>query len=142
MEKFREFGWDRVTANREASWNSVHDIFIRVLEAEDPRLHYDIPGKPWVDKDPDLFKTFEDMEAYDRDPAARTRSVLDALSTQSLDRDVVFEGSKGRRRPTIEDILIHTFVDELAHLEPICLMRQQDTEPPYIPWLRLHPRTA
>ncbi len=45
--KFRELGWDEVTRNREATWGSMHGIFIHMLEVEDSWLHYDIRGKAW-----------------------------------------------------------------------------------------------
>ncbi|MEE9173993.1 MAG: hypothetical protein V3U30_03345, partial [Thermoplasmata archaeon] len=46
LAKFRDLGWKEINRNREATYNSMHDIFIHLLEVEDSYLHYDIPGKP------------------------------------------------------------------------------------------------
>ncbi|MFQ5838748.1 MAG: DinB family protein [Thermoplasmata archaeon] len=141
LAKFRELGWAEVIENREASWNSMHGIFIHMLEVEDSWLHYDIPGKPWPygDRDPSAFRGFDEIVAYDRELAAKTRGFLSSLTREALMREVVFEGRLGKVESPVEHILFHTFVDEVAHLgELICLMWQQDIEPPYVNWISGH----
>ncbi|MFQ5946832.1 MAG: DinB family protein [Anaerolineae bacterium] len=130
LAKFRDLGWEEINKNREATYNSMHDIFIHLLEVEDSYLHYDIPGKPWEDIGPDLFKTFEDMEKYDREVAERAKGFFEALTPEEVGREVTIEGWK--IKATIEQVLLHTFLDEIAHIgELVALMWQMDEEPPW-----------
>jgi uncharacterized damage-inducible protein DinB len=141
LEKFRALGWDIVNQNREASQYSMHGILIHMLEVEDSWLHYDIPGKTWPfgDRDPSAFKDFEGVVAYHNEVARKTRRLIASLADNNLDREVVFETGAGQAKSTVEHILLHTFVDEVAHLgELVCLMWQLDQEPPFINWISRH----
>lgn len=141
LAKFRDLGWEEVVRNRGATSESMHGIFIHMLEMEDSYVHYDIPGRPWPygDRDPSAFKTFDDVEAYDRDLRTRTGRFLDRLTPAALVGEVVLEGERGKLKTTVEHVLLHTFIDEIAHIgELVCLMWQVDTEPPFAGWLRGH----
>ncbi len=132
LAKFRDLGWEEVTKNREATYNSMHDIFIHLLEVEDSYLHSDIPGTPWRwgDRDPAFFKTFEDMEKYDREVADRAQAFFRDLPPEDVGKEIEIEGWD--RKATVEQILLHTFLDEIAHIgELIALMWQIDEEPPW-----------
>ena len=130
LAKFRDLGWEEVNKNREATYNSMHDIFIHLLEVEDSYLNYDIPGKPWKDIDPALFKTFEDMEKYDHQVAEKAGAFFRDLPSEDVWKEIEIEGWS--RKATIEQVLLHTFLDEIAHIgELIALMWQMDEEPPW-----------
>ena len=132
LAKFRGLGWEEVSKNREATYDSMHDIFIHVLEVEDSYLHYDIPGKPWRwgKRDPAFFKAFEDMEKYDREVAEKATTFFHELPPEDLRREIEIEGWS--QKATIEQVLLHTFLDEIAHIgELIALMWQMDEEPPW-----------
>ncbi len=130
LAKFRDLGWKEINKNREATYDSMHDIFLHLLEVEDSYLHYDIPGKPWKDIDPALFKTFEDMEKYDHEVAERAGAFFRGLPPEDVGKEIEIEGWS--RKATIEQVLLHTFLDEIAHIgELIALMWQMDEEPPW-----------
>jgi uncharacterized damage-inducible protein DinB len=130
LAKFRDLGWEEVMKNREATYNSMHDIFIHLLEVEDSYLHYDIPGKPWEDIDPAVFKTFEDMERYDQEVAERAEAFFRDLPPEDVGKEIEIQGWS--RKATIEQVLLHTFLDEIAHIgELVALMWQMDEEPPW-----------
>ncbi len=130
LVKFRELGWEEVNENREATYNSMHDIFIHILEVEDSYLNYDIPGKRWEDIDPALFKTFEDMERYDGEVTEKARAFFRGLSPAELTNEIEVEGWS--QAATVEQVLLHTFLDEIAHIgELIALMWQMNEEPPW-----------
>ncbi|MCJ2531526.1 MAG: DUF664 domain-containing protein [Candidatus Thermoplasmatota archaeon] len=130
LAKFRDLGWEEVDKNREATYSSMHDIFIHLLEVEDSYLHHDIPGKPWEDIDPASFKAFEDMERYDREVAEKAQAFFRDLSSEDLGKEIEIEG--WIRKATVEQVLLHTFLDEIAHVgELIALMWQMDEEPPW-----------
>lgn len=130
IAKFRELGWEAFVENREATYHSMHDIFIHLLEVEDSYLHYDIPGKPWQDLPPEDFQTFDDVARYDAEVAKRAKAFFQALPTEDVTKEVLIEdwGEKA----TIEQVLLHTFLDEIAHIgELIALMWQMDEKPPW-----------
>jgi len=53
-----------------------------------------------------------------------------------LDREIDLKLNDGVYRRKISKILMHAWVDELAHVgELICLLWQLDVKPPYIDWL-------
>ena len=134
FEQFRALGWEEFVRNREASWNSLQGVFVHLLEVEDSWLHYDIAGKPWPfgDREPSAFKNFDEVEQYERDLTRRTRKLLGGLNPEELRREIAF----GKEKATVEDIFIHAFIDEVAHLgEFVCLMWQIDVKPPFVDWI-------
>lgn len=141
LARFRDLGWEQVTRNREATYHSMHNILIHMLEVEDSYLHYDIPGKPWEDIHPDVFDSFDKMEAYDREVAEKAEDFFAELEDHDLGREIHVEG--WGESFSMEHVLLHTFLDEMAHLgELICLMWQMDEEPPFRSivrqWTRSH----
>jgi hypothetical protein len=74
LASFRELGWEEFTRNREASWKSMRGIFVHILEVEDSWLHYDAARVPWPfgDRDPSAFKSFDEVEAYERELREKT----------------------------------------------------------------------
>jgi uncharacterized damage-inducible protein DinB len=143
LTHFRTLGWEEFVKNHEASWNSLQGIFVHILEVEDSWLHYDIANVPWPfgDRDPSVFKNFDEVENYERELTQKTRRLLVELVPVELNREIVF--SDGRKRGRVEDILVHVFIDELTHLgEFVCLMWQMDVKPPYINWIDLHSKAA
>lgn len=144
LSQFRTLGWEEFVKNREASWNSLQGIFIHLLEVEDSWLHYAIAGKPWPfgDREPTVFKNFDEVENYERDLTQRTRRLLADLNSEELSKEIEIDFSEGKEKRTMEDILIHAFIDEVAHLgEFVCLMWQMDLRPPFIDWIDLHSKT-
>jgi len=132
LTAFRQLGWREVTRNREATHNSMHGIFIHMLEVEESYLHYDLPGIPWPhgERDPVVFDTFEKMEAYDQAVATKAREFFAGLTADGLGREVLIPD--WGETTSIEHVLLHTFLDEMAHVgELVCLMWQIDVEPPF-----------
>ena len=132
LTAFRQLGWDEVTKNREAMYNSMRGIFIHMLEVEDSYLHYDIPGISWPhgERDPAVFDTFEKMESYDQSVATKAKEFFADLTSEGLDRDVFIPDWD--EKASMEQVLLHTFLDEMAHFgELVCLMWQMDAEPPF-----------
>ena len=141
LSSFRELGWEEFTKNREASWQSMRGIFVHILEVEDSWLHYDVAGVPWPfgDRDPSAFKSFDEVEAYEREVGEKTRGLVENLMPETLASEVLFEWRHGKVKSSIENIFIHSFVDELAHLgELVSLMWQLDVKPPWTDWMEKH----
>jgi len=138
LASFRDLGWEEFTRDRGASWNSMRGVFIHILEVEDSWLHYDARGIPWPfgDRDPSVFTSFDQVETYDRELTAKTRKLLENLTPEVLARQVIFGWRDGKVKSSTENILVHSFIDELAHLgELVCLMWQSDVKPPWTNWM-------
>lgn len=145
LSKLRELGWEEFAKNREASWNSMLGVFIHLLEVEDSWLHYDLVGKPWPygDRDPSVFKSFDEVEVYDQELTEKTLSLIENLTQEALVKEVIFDWRQGKVKSSTENILIHTFIDEVAHLgELICLMWQLNLTPPWTNWIERHSQPA
>ncbi|MGA3406568.1 MAG: DinB family protein [Candidatus Bathyarchaeia archaeon] len=141
LDKCREVGWNEFVKNHEASWTSMRGIFVHLLEVEDSWLHYDVSGKTWPysDRDPSAFKSFDEIAAYDRELGERTRKFLEEMTDEGLARMVSFEWRDRKVESSVENILIHTFIDEVAHIgEFICLLWQIDIKPPHENWIASH----
>ncbi|MFQ5553234.1 MAG: DinB family protein [Thermoplasmata archaeon] len=159
LGKFREVGWDVIVADRGGTWGSMLGIFLHILDVEESWLHYDKKPSPqpspeleehvirekdgsW-EIDPLSFGSLEAVQAYHRSVVAKTREVLESLSLQTLEEEFVLEWTEGRRKASMEHILLHTFVDEVAHLGELdCLLWQLDVDPDWLSWLDLHEKVV
>jgi len=136
LAKFRELGWDQVTKDRGATWNSMVGILFHMLDVEESWLHFPLKPNPAV---PDLPRTFDALEAYHRNVAENTRHLLASLIPEALQEEFVLYWSQGKLKSSLEHILFHAFVDQVAHIgEMVCLLWQMDVPPPFMGWLDLH----
>ncbi len=154
LDKFRELGWDEVAVDRGATWNSMLGIFVHLLDVEESWLHY--PEKPWPEPSPDLekhvkrgadgtwdvnplsFRTLEAVETYHRNVAERTSDLLGNMTRKALDQEFILEGNP-ELKAAMKHILMHSFVDEMAHLGELdCLLWQMDVDPDWLSWLDVH----
>ncbi len=139
LAKFREIGWEQFSKNREASWHSMLGIFLHILEVEESWLHFALQGLSSADSPsltPEECNNFDLLTELNSKVSARTISVLERLKDEDLTKEVEFRESSGMTKRDASKILMHAFVDEVAHVgEVICLLWQQDIKPPYIDWL-------
>ena len=137
--KFREIGWEEFSKNREASWHSMFGIFLHILEVEESWLQFALRGLSPADSpslDPTECNNFDLLTELNSRVSARTISVLERLKDEDLSKEIAFRESSGITARTTSRILMHAFVDEVAHVgELICLLWQEDAKPPYIDWL-------
>ncbi|HYB03839.1 MAG TPA: DinB family protein [Nitrososphaerales archaeon] len=139
LMKFREIGWEEFSKNREASWHSMFGIFLHILEVEESWLQFALQGLSPADSpslDPTEYNNFDLITELNSRVSARTISVLERLKDEDLSKEIAFRESSGITARTTSRILMHAFVDEVAHVgELICLLWQEDAKPPYIDWL-------
>lgn len=87
------------------------------------------------DRKPGDYTNFDHLAEDNARVGALTRSRLEKLSEADLARSVVFQAREKETRG-FERIVMHAFVDQLAHVgELVCLLWQMDVEPPFIDWL-------
>lgn len=138
LATFRDIGWEATLASRGATSDSLRDLLVHVLEVEDSYLHYDIRGEPWPhgERPPQAFDSFDALEACDQEVAQKARQFFASLQEEDLRREVEIEGWD--LLATVEAVLLHTFLDEIAHLgEMVALLWQIDVEPPWQSIVRL-----
>lgn len=132
LARFRDLGWDEVTRDREATHHSMRNILVHMMDVEDSYTQEAIQGRPVPELDPADFGTFEDLEARDNEVTARTRTFLRTLTPEELGRAISVPWWKKRKKAIVEEVLLHAFLDEVAHLgEMVALFWQLDEEPPW-----------
>lgn len=139
LAKFQEIGWNEFARNREASWLSMLGIFLLILEVEVSWLHYTSQGLSVLDvkslKTSD-FRNFQQLSEFNSSVREKTKVLLLKLSDSDLSEEISFLESRGSTKCSRSKILMHAFVDEVAHLgELVCLLWQMDEKPPFIDWL-------
>jgi len=126
--------WQLVEKNREASYYSMKNILLHIVDNEDWIVNWVIRGKPsdykrrrWEEYT-DMRKVLDHLEEVE----LRTRRYLDALNAAELSRHVDFVLQSGERFDmTVEESLFQTFTEQLYHMgELIALLWQENVEPP------------
>jgi len=135
FEAFTKLSWDEFIENREASFNSIRNIFIHSINGSNHWLDF-LQGEPEREyKEFDEYKTLEDIGVYMKQVENRMNKYLDSLSTNDLKKR--YKGREMRdgkvEMLTAEDILVHVFEEEVHHRgELIALFWQMGIKPPVI----------
>ena len=139
LETFRGIGWNSFSKDRGASWGSMLGIFLHVLDDEEGWLQFGAKRGSILDGPDRKIQDYHDFDQLSDDNSKvgrLTQTYLASLSDEDLARDISLELSDGMYQRKISKILMHAWVDELAHVgEWICLLWQLDVKPPYMDWL-------
>ena len=139
LEQLATLPWEQVTKSRGASFDSLRNIMLHTIDAEDKLVNYVITGrtKEWVPRNPEEFLSMNSVRKSAEETEAKTRDYLAKLTPAELERKVEF--SRPSTQPMlvrVEDILIHAALENIHHFgELIALLWQMDVEPPYMGWL-------
>jgi uncharacterized damage-inducible protein DinB len=127
---FSKLSWEDFTKNREASFNSIRNIFIHALNATDYWLDFLQNEDKRSKKKFEEYKTLKEIGAYVRSVERRMNKYVKSLSPEDLTKE--YKGRKNRNEKlTAEDILVHVFEEEIHHRgELIALFWQMGIEPP------------
>jgi uncharacterized damage-inducible protein DinB len=128
--------WEELIRNREASFNSIRNIFIHTLKAIDHWLDVLLKEKNYRAKKYDEYKSLAEIRKYKDYVEKRMQKYLaSSLSVKLLTRYVVRNDLGETVEVTAEDILIHLFEEEVHHRgELIALLWQMSIEPPLMGW--------
>jgi len=135
FEVFARMSWDEFVKNREASFNSIRNIFIHSINGSNHWLDF-LQGKPERRyKEFDKYTTLEDIRTYMMQVEIRMNKYLNSLSAKDLKKK--YRGRETRNGKvetlTAEDVLVHVFEEEVHHRgELIALLWQMGIEPPVI----------
>jgi len=136
FETLTKLTWREFTADREASFNSIRNIFVHTLTAVDYWLDFLQEENFCSKRKYDDYGTFEEIKAYMASVESRMHSLINSLSTEKLNKTCKVTDEQGKKLfVTAEDILIHVFEEEVHHRgELIALLWQINVEPPQMGW--------
>lgn len=139
--------WDAVVEPRGASFESLRNLLLHGVEAEDYWVNFVIPGRAdlfldwdhprrhaepygWVDSMEALRGAVEDAEA-------RSLAYLADLTPHELARTVARRHANGDvTAHVVEDVLVDVVTHDFHHRgEMLALLWQRDVQPPSVDWI-------
>jgi uncharacterized damage-inducible protein DinB len=139
LEKLETLPFEEIIKERGASFDSIRNVFLHTLDAEDRMVNYVILGrtKDWTMRNPEEFRDIDSIRKLAKEIRSKTQKYVSKITPTELDRKV--ELSLGGRPPIqvrTEDILIHVALENIHHFgELIALLWQIDVEPPHMGWI-------
>jgi uncharacterized damage-inducible protein DinB len=126
--------WEELIKNREASFNSIRNIFVHSLKAVDHWLDVLLGEHYFEGKQFEEYKNMEIINEYLVHVERRMEKYL-AFHAILSDKYVLRNDLGETVEVTAEDILIHLFEEEVHHRgELIALFWQMNIEPPLMGW--------
>ncbi|MGA2666025.1 MAG: DinB family protein [Nitrososphaerales archaeon] len=146
LDKLGTLPWDQVVEDREASFHSMRNIMVHMIDNEDWIVNWQLSDRsvPARRAKPEDFDSVQAMRDYLDGVERRTRAYLDGADEKELGRRVKFTLSSGTAFDlSVEECLFQSFTEQLYHLgELIALLWQEDVEPPTMQWFWNNPRIA
>ena len=143
-EKLVELPSEVVSKNREASFYTMKNIMLHMIDNEDWMVNWVIPGRSqsYVRKKWEEYTGAAAVLNHLNEVEKGTRTYLKSLSEVDLARRVDFILSSGRKFDlSVEECLFQSFTEQLYHLgELIALLWQENIEPPKMQWFWNNPR--
>ena len=139
LEQFATLPWEEVAKSRGASFDSLRNILLHTIDAEDRMVNYAIPGhlKDWVSRSPEDFQDMASVRKRMKEVESKTNAYVAKITPAELGRKVDY--SRPGMPPLtvrVEDILIHVALESIHHFgELIALLWQIDVEPPHMGWI-------
>ena len=144
LEKLASLPWEAVTKNREASFYSMKDIMLHMIDNEDMVVSGQILKVPDYKKarDWDEYKNMLMIRERLDDVEKKTNAYLEKADENELARRVNFTVRSGSFDLSAEECIIQSFTEQLYHMgELIALLWQEDIEPPKMQWFFNNPRS-
>ena len=139
LELLATLPWAEVVKSRGASFDSMKNILLHTLDAEDRTINFVIPGraKDWVPRNPDEFKDMDSIRKRAGEVETKSKNYIAKMAPSELDRKVeVLRKGMPSVIVRVEDILINVAFENVHHFgELIALLWQIDVEPPHMGWI-------
>ncbi|MDG6917029.1 MAG: hypothetical protein JRM85_05485 [Nitrososphaerota archaeon] len=135
LEKLESLPWDEVTKNREASFYSMRNILIHMIDNEDWIVNWVVRGRSreYKRKKAEEYTSVPMIKNHLEDVEGRTKAYLASAGEDELRRRVDFAllSSDASFDLSVEEALFQSFTEQLYHMgELIALLWQEDIEPP------------
>ena len=145
-KKLVELPVDVVGKNREASFYTMKNILVHMIDNEDWIVNWVIHGKSreYVRKKSEAHTDMTQVLQHLDEVEDKTRSFLKTASENEFNRRIDFTLSSGKTfNLSVEDCLFQSFTAQLYHMgELIALLWQENIEPPRMQWFWNNPRDA
>jgi uncharacterized damage-inducible protein DinB len=153
LEKLATLPWEAVTKNREASYYSMKDIMLHMIDNEEMIVSGQIlKNKPLTTaankstvvqgaRDWEEYRNMQMIREHLDDVEKKTRAYLEKADENELARRVNFTVRSGTFDLSVEECLMQSFTEQLYHMgELIALLWQENIEPPKMQWFWNNPR--
>jgi len=139
LEQIGSLPWVDVVKSREASFDSLRNILLHTIDAEDRLVNYVLPGrtKDWVSRSPDEFQDMDSVRNRAREVESKAKAYVATLKPEELERTVELPRTgMPSRMVRVEDVLVHAALENIHHFgELIALFWQMDVDPSHLGWI-------
>jgi len=139
FDTFSKLPWDEFVKVRDASFDSLRDIFLHCVEVLDRYVIHRIQGNAELPRiNFDDYDSIDKVKTYLDQVESDVNRYLSKVSPEELSREVALKFKDGTTvQITVEDMLIHLFQEEIHHMgEFIALLWQMEIEPPHMGWAK------
>ena len=145
LESLTAMPWEEVTRNREASFQSMKNVFLHMIEVEDWMMSWVIPGReePYRWDKFDDYRTPADIAAFLDSVELNTRHYLENSDEKELTKRLTLSLRSGDSfQLSAEECVLQSITEQLYHVgELIALFWQQEVRPPRMQWFWNNPRS-
>jgi uncharacterized damage-inducible protein DinB len=144
LDRLASLPWEVVTKNREASYYSMKDIMLHMIDNEDMVVNGQILKVPDYGRarDWEEYKDMPMIREHLDEVENKTEAYLEKADENELGRRVNFTVRSGSFDLSAEECLMQSFTEQLYHMgELIALLWQENIEPPRMQWFWNNPRT-
>jgi len=142
--KLAQLASEVVTKNREASFYSMKNILLHMIDNEDWIVNWVIQGrsKEYVRRKWEEYGDMTDVVKHLDEVEARTSKYFQTSPPEEFVRRVDFILASGATfNLTVEECMMQSFTEQLYHMgELIALLWQENIEPPKMQWFWNNPR--
>ena len=144
VKKLLELPWIEVEKNREASFYTMKNILLHMIDNEDWIVNWVIHGKSasYVRRKSEEYTSIQMVVDHLNDVEKKTRKYIDDINQDELKRRVkitLFSGNSFDL--SVEECIFQSFTEQLYHMgELIALLWQANIEPPKMQWFWNNPR--
>ncbi len=142
--KLSELPWSEVEKNREASFYSMKNILLHLIDNEDWMLNWVITGKSenYVRRKSEEYTSMQMILDHLDSVEEKSRRYFTELDDAELSRNVdLITSTKQSFNLTTEECLFQSFTEQLYHIgELVALLWEDNIEPPKMQWFWNNPR--
>jgi uncharacterized damage-inducible protein DinB len=90
VEQLATLPWEEVVKGRGASFDSLRNVLLHTLDAEDRMINSVIPGrvKDWVSPSPDEFQDMDSIRKRAKQVESKTKNYVAKMTPAELERKV------------------------------------------------------
>lgn len=139
LDTFSKLSWDEFVKGRNASFDSLRDIFLHCVEVLDRYVNHRIRGNAELPRIHfDDYDSIDKVKTYLDQVESDVNRYLGKVTPEELAKTVELRFKDGTAvQITVEDLLIHLFQEEIHHIgEFIALLWQMNIEPPPLGWAK------